>query len=101
MTAREDDKPVAARGLNGTAEGTNYFGLLIMVASIFISGCATPGVPKVSIPPVVQGSAPISVRPEWRLAPLGFEAALLDIKRGSTIGSFPGGYSEGSGSFCN
>jgi serine protease Do len=43
---------------------------------------------------------PARITSGGKLASLGFEAAILDVRRGTTIGSFPGGYSP-SGSFCN
>ena len=74
--------------------------LLLSIACCLSVGCAVNGFPKVSMP-VRPDPERLQIDREWKLSSLGFEAAILDIKRGRIVGAFPGGYSEQSGSFCN
>jgi serine protease Do len=80
-------------------QSQNHNFLLLVLISCLLGGCALPGT-RVPMPKH-QNLEQSQINREWKLAPLGFEAAILNIKRGSIIGSFPGGYTEKSGSFCN
>jgi serine protease Do len=80
--------------------GSGILRLFLLGCTCYLaSACALPGVAPVPMPSHTD-LQPRRISPGAKLALLGFEAAILNIKRGTAIGSFPGGYSP-SGSFCN